>query len=151
MTEEIKKALADKYSDNRRWIYFDECPVGSGWRGTNYMDAFVICVWPSDQNKRIAFEIKISRADFLNEFKKPNKRRPALFFSNEFYFVTPKGLLKPEEIPSDCGLIEYENGKLTKKLNAPIRESIRPNWNFVAALLRKMSSKIKPDADEGEG
>ena len=141
-SDEIKKSLKKKYSEQSRWIYFDECPVGTGWRGTNYMDAFVIGAWPSDHNKRIAFEIKVSRQDFLNEMKKCNKRRPALFFSNEFYFVCPKGMIKPEEIPSDCGLIEYEDEKLITKINAPFRESIRPNWNFVGALLRNLKKQI---------
>jgi hypothetical protein len=145
LTNEIKKALQKKYQEkNARYIYFDECPVGTGWRGTNYMDAFVIAAWPSDQNKRIAFEIKISKSDFLNEFKKPNKRRPALFFSNEFYFVAPYGLLKPEEIPSDCGLMEFdpESKDIKIKITAPFRESIRPNWNFVGALLRNLKKQI---------
>lgn len=144
LTTQIKKSLKQRYSDKTRWAYFNECPVGSGWRGTNFMDAFVIAIWPSDQNRRIAFEIKISRQDFLNEFRKPNKRRPALFFSNEFYFVSPKDLLNPEEIPSDSGLIEYfEDGKLVTKIKAPFRESIRPNWNFVGALLRNQIKQLK--------
>lgn len=151
MTNKIKVALRQKYDTKglgRRYIYFDECPVGTGWRGTNYIDAYVIAAWPSEQNKRIAFEIKVSRADFLNEMKKPNKRRPALFFSNEFYFVAPKGLLKPEEVPEECGLIEFdetqrENYTLRTKVPAPYRESIRPTWNFVATLLRNLEKQIK--------
>ncbi len=144
MTEKIKSALKLRHSSYRQWIYFDECPVGTGYKCSNWIDGYAIAAWPSDGNKRISYEIKISRQDFLNEIKKPWKRRPAMFFSNEFYFVAPKGLLKKDEIPIECGLIEYEEkeenkkDRLTTVLKAPNRESIRPNWNFVAALLRRL-------------
>jgi hypothetical protein len=136
--EIIKAMLRKRHSDGRQWIYFEECPVGTGWKGSNYIDAYVIAVWPSERNKRIAYEIKCSRQDFLNEIKRPVKRRPALYFSNEYYFVTPKGLIKPEELPIECGLMEVEGDKLVTKISAPERESIRPTWNFVAALMRRL-------------
>ncbi len=137
---DIQRALMDRHSDRTAWIYFPECPVGTGWKGSNYIDGYAIAVWPSMQNKRIAYEIKVSRSDFMCEMKKPTKRRPALYFSNEFFFVAPKGMIKVEELPIECGLIEYyEDGKLNTKVPAPMRESIRPTWNFMAALLRRMN------------
>jgi hypothetical protein len=45
-------------------------------------------------------------ADFLCEIKQPLKRRIGLRYSNEFYFVTPAGLLKTSELPIECGLVE---------------------------------------------
>jgi hypothetical protein len=116
------------------------------------MDAYVIAAWPSAGNKRMAFEIKTSRADFLNEIKKPLKRRPAMHFSNEFYFVAPKGMIKDEELPLNCGLMEvdlYNNAlRLATKVPAPARESIRPTWNFVAALLRRYDVEVIRRLDE---
>jgi hypothetical protein len=56
--------------------------------------------------KRVCYEVKTSRADFLCEMKHPLKRRIGLRYSNEFYFVTPSGLLDVSEIPVECGLIE---------------------------------------------
>lgn len=149
MTSQIKAVLKLRHSSHREWIYFDECPVGTGYQGSRWIDGYAIAVWPSMGNKRIAYEIKISRSDFRNEIKKPWKRRPGMFFSNEFYFVAPKGLLTKEEIPLDCGLMEWEakpdneNDRLVTVLQAPYRESIRPNWNFVAALLRKLQTQTK--------
>lgn len=156
MTNKIKAALRLRHSDFRRWIYFDECPVGTGWKGSNYIDGYVIGVWPSEQNRRIAYEVKVSRQDFLNEMKKPLKRRPALFFSNEFYFVAPKGMLKPQEIPIECGLIEYtetsadENDRLVTVVPAPFRESVRPTWNFAAALMRRLHERAEVAVREVE-
>lgn len=148
-SEEIKKALFRRYGDPRQYLYFEECPVGTGWKGSRYLDAFVIAAWPSANNARYCFEIKTSRADFLNEIKKPEKRRMGLFFSNYFYFVTPKGLVKTEEIPPECGLMELSDSGLRVTVEAPLRESLRPSWNFVAALLRRGVTTRKEDAKEG--
>jgi hypothetical protein len=149
MTEKIKAALRLRHSDFRQWIYFDECPVGTGWKGSNFIDGYAIGAWPSAHNKRIAYEVKISRQDFQNELKKPLKRRPAIYFSNEYYFVAPKGMIRAEEVPPDCGLIEFteesahKNDRLITKVPAPFRESIRPTWNFTAALLRRLHERAE--------
>jgi hypothetical protein len=110
--------------------------------------------------KRVCYEIKTSRADFLCEMKQPLKRRIGLRYSNEFYFVTPSGLLDISEIPVECGLIEIETCR-SKTQNAaqlapetfthfapeheaycrvvvpaPWRETPGPTWQFVASMLR---------------
>jgi hypothetical protein len=158
--ELIKKLLRARHSDQRQWIYFEECPVGTGYKGAGCMDGYAIAVWPSEQNKRIAYEIKCSRADFLNEIKKPTKRRAALYFSNEFYFVAPRGMIKPEEVPIECGLQEVDpegsGHRITTKVAAPLRDTIRPTWNFTAALIRRAAydTEIRVHASrgpEGEG
>ena len=56
--------------------------------------------------KRVCYEVKTSRADFLSELKRPLKRRIGMRYSNEFYFVTPAGLISLAEIPPECGLVE---------------------------------------------
>lgn len=57
-------------------------------------------------------EIKISRQDFFNDFKKTsfkgNKHdnlKAGEGLCNRFYFVVPDGLVKPEEVPPHCGLL----------------------------------------------
>jgi hypothetical protein len=42
----------------------------------------------------------------LCEIKQPLKRRIGMRYSNEFYFVTPAGLLNTSELPIECGLVE---------------------------------------------
>jgi hypothetical protein len=143
---EIKGLLRARYRDPREWIYFEECPTGTGYISGSTLDAYVIACWPSAKNNRIAFEIKVSRSDFLSEKKKPLKRRAGLLMSNEFYFVAPKGMIKIEELPPECGLMEVDlfNGalRLGITVKAPQRESIRPTWNLVATLLRRYEVDI---------
>lgn len=47
------------------------------------------------------YEIKISRADYPQD----KKWQDYLPYCNQFYWVTPWGMVKPEETPGECGLI----------------------------------------------
>jgi hypothetical protein len=64
---------------------------------------------------RTAIEIKISRADFFRDT--PEKRAIWQVHTHRFIYLTPKGLVKPEEVPVGCGLWEYEADEIvaTKK------------------------------------
>jgi hypothetical protein len=71
------------------------------------------------QPNTIAFEIKVSRSDFLKDSKWPGY----LPFCNEFYFVCPYGLIQNAEVPADAGLVmtsKHGTNLYTKK-KAPWR------------------------------
>ena len=34
--------------------------------------------------------------------------------TNKFFFVVPKGLVKPDEVPKNCGLIYYDENRSDK-------------------------------------
>jgi hypothetical protein len=117
--------------------------------------------------KRVCYEVKTSRADFLCEMKHPLKRRIGLRYSNEFYFVTPAGLLNTSEIPVECGLIEvglftdeerqsafvpagslihFDNNHSTYcRITVPAlwRETPGPTWQFVAGMLRNAQQSFR--------
>lgn len=135
------------YYQRPRYVAFAELRTGTGYnRGSEQrIDFWCMDCYPSNYMEKISFEIKVSRQDFLSEIKKPQKRRLALMYSNLFYFVTPKGLIKKSELPIECGLIEIipiktENKCLVKKeiVKAPFRESKNPTWFFMASVFRTL-------------
>jgi len=146
MTSElIKKLIEKKYNhENGQYIVFDELRNGTGYGKivTGSIDVFVLNTYPSKQFQRMAFEIKVSRSDFLREIKNPNKRRFAMAMSNEFYFVAPKGLLKNSDIPLNCGLMEVitykENHHIKTVVPAIWRDNMPPSWSFVASICRRV-------------
>jgi hypothetical protein len=81
-----------------------------------------------------AIELKLTRNDFRSELRHPQKRRWALMYSNKFYFCAPKGLIKPEELPPEAGLLEYEKGRILVTVRAPFRDAMPPRWSFVANI-----------------
>ena len=50
-------------------------------------------------------EVKVSRSDFLRDDKWPEY----MALCNKFYWACPKGLIKPDEIDTKCGLIYAYN------------------------------------------
>lgn len=53
----------------------------------------------------VAYEIKIDTFDLRSDIRNPEKRKPAMRASNEFYYVAPWRVAKNVNIPRDCGLI----------------------------------------------
>jgi hypothetical protein len=144
------------------WIFLRELRVGTGYHrnSAQRLDAFALNCYAHTSMKRVCYEIKTSRADFLCELKHPLKRRIGLRYSNEFYFVTPSGLLDVSEVPVECGLIEIQVRPTRAQsltplgldtfnyfapeqqaccrvvIPAPWRETPGPTWQFVASMLR---------------
>lgn len=56
--------------------------------------------------ERIAVEIKISRGDFFRDTEE--KRRAWHAVAHRFAYATPPGLVRLDEVPVDCGLIEVD-------------------------------------------
>ena len=150
------------------WLFFRELRVGTGRQNNaaQRLDAFALNSLPHTAMKRVCYEIKTSRADFLTELKQPLKRRIGMRYSNEFYFVTPAGLVSTAEIPAECGLIEAgyatpdewrqlirhhagffnydaENRAYCMiRVPAPWRDTPGPTWQLLAAMLRNQRREL---------
>jgi len=149
------------HASSSEWIFLRELRVGTGYdrSAAQRLDAFALNCFAHTSMKRVCYEVKTSRADFLCEMKQPLKRRIGLRYSNEFYFVTPVGLLSISEIPFECGLIEIGFFKQEQRqamsahsgtlhfdpahgihcrvtIPSPWRETPGPTWQFVAGMLR---------------
>lgn len=141
--EEILDVLSKKHNPEES-AFFEELRIGTGYGkdSEQRFDGWAIHYHPSKRNVVTCYEIKVSKSDFKSEINKPIKRRAGLRLSNEFYFVMPKGLVPVEEIPPECGLMEYENGNLSITIKAPYRDSI-PSWMFVSAIARRKDTVRK--------
>jgi hypothetical protein len=105
LIEIVERAM---HSAAPEWLFLRELRVGTGRQngGAQRLDAFALNTLPYMAMKRVCYEMKTSRADFLSELKRPLKRRIGMRYSNEFYFVTPAELVTLAEIPPECGLVE---------------------------------------------
>lgn len=79
----------------------------------------------------IEYEVKISRADYFNDFKKcfGQYQKPPVYKhqslaegrgANRFFFVVPQDLISVKEVPHYAGLMYYEDGKITTVKPAPL-------------------------------
>jgi len=63
------------------------------------------------ERRSILIEVKVSRADFLKDKKKPFRMSPDQGIGNLRYFLTPEGLVDRSELPAGWGLLEYREPK----------------------------------------
>ncbi|PJZ51591.1 MmcB family DNA repair protein [Leptospira adleri] len=98
----ISELLKVKHAND---IYLPECKTGPSMGSHHFrMDGWSMPKsWSKDAVT--AYEIKVSRSDFLQD----EKWRSYLIYCNHFYFVTPPGLINPKELPEEAGL--YETSK----------------------------------------
>ncbi len=162
----LERAL---HASKTEWLFLRELRVGTGRRNSSAqrLDAFALNCLPHLAMKRVCYEVKTSRADYLCELKHPLKRRVGMRYSNEFYFVAPGRMLELTEVPSECGLIEAgtatfaEWKPLIKRqagffyfdpdsgeycmvtIPAPWRDTPGPTWQFVAAMLRNQRREFE--------
>jgi hypothetical protein len=165
LIEIVERAL---HASPSEWLFFRELRVGTGHRnnGSQRLDAFALNTLPHTAMRRICYEVKTSRADFLFEMKHPLKRRIGMRYSNEFYFVTPAALVAAAEIPPDCGLVEAGLATFAEwkeligrhagffnydperrayciiTVPAPWRDTPGPTWQLVAAMLRNQLYRL---------
>lgn len=142
-SEHIKALLNEKYSDGDACLIAFEVNEGTGGFGGRIADAIAFYMWPSKDYKMIGFEIKVSRSDWLNEMKQPDKSMALSQFCDEWYLVAPKGVLGIDELPKTWGYMEASDKRLTVKIRAPQREVVNPDKPFMASLLRSMIRKYQ--------
>ena len=144
-TDFIVDALRIRHPRDNGWLCFTEVTM-LGTPKASRIDVLFFNFWYSKKYQRIAYEIKRARSNFLQEIREPDKRAVIMKYVNEFYFVTPKGLVKVNEIPENCGLVEVDdNGICRIKKRAPFLGDPAPNWHLVGTLLRSFYDKTQEE------
>lgn len=69
-----------------------------------------VITWNSS-GKSTIYEIKMSRSDFLADFKKKCRQADQKKAGWKFYYVCYGDFIKKEDVPENWGLIHYINGK----------------------------------------
>lgn len=84
------------HAPGSEWLFFREQRVGTSRRNGNVqrLDAFALNSMPHTGMKRVCYEVKASRSDFLAELKHPLKRRVGMRYSAQNLTGAPTA---PEE------------------------------------------------------
>lgn len=136
------------------WALFTEVRSATGTCDVlRYADAVAVDLWPRGPGWRLfGFEVKVSRADWLRERKRPEKSAPIKLFCAAWYLVTPAPwknvVINLHELPERWGLIEIGTGRANIVRLAEERDAEEPTPGFVRALLR---AAAHDDAAAAEG
>jgi len=78
-------------------------------------------------------EVKVSRADFLRDKKKPFRRLEENGLGHYRYYCVPKGLIDPRELPEGWGLIQVNAQNKARLYVKPQRK--KTNWRAERRVL----------------
>ena len=139
---EVKEALSKIHTND---FFITECKNGGTFtpnkEGLYIFDGVAIKKsWTKP--KITIYEVKVDRSDFLRDVK----YHCYLPYCHELYLVTPKGLIKKEEIPTEIGLMYYypESGAI-KTVKKAIYGNIEINANMLMyIIMNKMDSDRTP-------
>ena len=174
MSEEITSAAAEELRTAAQvyqalkarhpqpeWILLAEVRTRTGFQEmakstydtARSIDAFAMHTWGSQDYRRVAYEIKVSRSDWLRELKDPKKRAQAYFLSNQFYFVFPVGIFQWSDTKIDaldgCGILEvHPDGSVHELCRAKLREAWPMPTSFVASLLRQAMGRFAAQREQ---
>lgn len=101
-------------------------------------------IWAFNGWSTIVIEVKVSRADFLNDKKKywQQQGHEECLAGNYRYYLTPKGLLKQEDLPDGVGLLEWDGIEIARKIAAKRhRVSNHADMIIIASLMRREQFK----------
>lgn len=124
----ILNALKTKHSED---VFIPECKTGPTQIGSHMrLDAWIMKKsWTKPLV--VGYEIKVSRRDFIGDEKWVHY----LPFCNEFYWVCPYNLIKPNEVSDDVGLMYVsDNGsRVYTKKKAKYRDIKIPEniWRYI--------------------
>lgn len=149
---DIKSALATRYS-RPEWCVFFEVADQSGGYSKRYADAVAMSIWPSRGYQIHGFEIKVSRSDFVNEMRDPNKADAVGQYCDYWWLVTPPRLVEAPELPEAWGLMVRQKNGLRVVKQAPKKPTSQLDRGFAAALLRRsmdlQSSHVRMEVEKG--
>lgn len=135
-TQEILEALIAR-SDNLIWA--TEPQLGSKLRR---VDFWTLHPHEGKGHVSTSYEIKVSRSDWKRD--SAMKQREARLYSDQFVYVTPTGLIEPEDVPDWAGLQEWNGNSFRTKVHAPKLSKSTPSWDFVSSVFRS-AGKVRRD------
>lgn len=148
-TPALEALLRQKYQRDRYALFFD-VPDACGFDARRRIDAVAIGIWQSVGREVEAFELKVSRSDWLRELKQVNKADPFIAVCDRFWLVTADSTIaKLDEIPACWGWMSATKNGLRVQRPAqrlPNDKKAMP-WAFTVGLMRKLQDDLLASPD----
>lgn len=140
--DDIVKMLREKHAND---VFVAECKNGASWTKAHRR----LDVWVMNRSWvkmcLTGYEIKVHRSDFINDDKWHNY----LPLCNRLWFVAPKGVVSPADLPSEVGLMVPCGSRLITKKPAPFRK-VEPPAELLCYILMSRATIDAPKAPVGQ-
>lgn len=124
-------------------VVLEQVPDGTGWTQSRWIDVAVFQMWKTKGLTRSAFEVKVSRSDFISELSNPQKHQWCKECFHYFWFVAPKNVIQLEELPPNVGWMYPKGNKLAVARHAVKNESPKLDDSLLAAFMRAAYKMLK--------
>lgn len=140
-THAVVAKLAAFYSPPE-YAFFREVGNSTGATERRWADGLAISLWPSRGITIDAFEVKVSRGDWLKELRDPSKAEAIAQYCDRFWLVVndPK-IVKAGELPKTWGLLVVDDDGIRREIEAPQLSPVGLDRAFVAAIARRAAEQ----------
>jgi hypothetical protein len=98
----------------------------------------------------VVVECKVSRTDFLADREKPFRLKPDKGMGCERFYLTPAGLISPDELLEGWGLLELRGREVVQVVAGANKMrtagGFRYEMNLLLASLRRVEVRIEPQS-----
>uniref|UniRef100_A0A6M3JPV8 Uncharacterized protein n=1 Tax=viral metagenome TaxID=1070528 RepID=A0A6M3JPV8_9ZZZZ len=99
--------------------------------------------WTRGSVTSILIEAKVSRGDFKAECRKLHRRVPERAMGNFRFYLTPYGLIRPEEVPGSWGLLWLSKTAKSIRLVKPAeyqKANTKEEYKFLLSVVRRFKA-----------
>lgn len=146
ITADLTRRILAKFSPDRGWFAVAEATLGK-----RRADAIAVSLYRSQAWAIHGFEVKASRGDWLKELQNPKKADDLHGFVDAWWVVTPKGLIKKNELPQGWGHLEQSGRGLSIKTRPKLPEVYEGiDRELFARFILKMVAAHREECDRLE-
>lgn len=145
--EDLVNLIRRRYVTNdgayNRHVILEQVPDGTGMFQSRWVDVAVFEMFPSKGLTRFAFEVKVSRSDFLEELSHPEKHLWCQDCFHEFWFVAPKDVIQLAELPPNIGWLYPTIKGLARARHAVRNPNPKLDDTLLAGFMRAAGKEIE--------
>lgn len=122
------------------YCFLEQVADATGARHNRWADAIAMSVWPSRGYDIHGIEVKVSKYDWLNELKKPEKSAAVQQYCNRWWIATPdETIIAAGELPPTWGWMVCKGSTMRVVKEAPLLTPKAVSVEFVASVLRNFA------------
>lgn len=141
----LEQAIRNRFCEPA-WAFFPQVWNGTGALASRMADAIAMSLYPSRGLDLLGFEIKVYRNDWIKELKDPDKAETIAKYCDYWWIVAPKGIVVPDEVPTNWGLMIPFGKSLKVVKQAKKLKARNIDKAFLASILRRANEVLVPEA-----
>ena len=132
------RVLLRAHFDRAAYAVLEEVSDDAGFDRSRSADMIVQGLWPSRGLLLEGIEIKVSRADWINELRDPAKAEVFVRWCDRWWVATADpAIIQPGELPETWGHMSVVGGRIKVITPAPKLEAQPMERGFLAAMLKR--------------